>query len=492
MTIRSRTALMAATAAVTAAAMAMPAQATRAGWYVGLQGGLNEAEDASTITSNNPGASANPQVFDAEYDTGNLFGTTLGYLFANGWRPEVSFTLRNNDFESTDIIGGGNTAANGEVENTSLLANLWYNTRAGETVQPYFGLGFGANKVSLENFSNNPGGNYSADDTVFAGQAGVGMQVALGARANLDLGYRYLMSEDPELSNSNTRYDTEYSAHSLLLAFNYVFSPAAPLDADGDGVANKFDKCPRTPSAASVGADGCPLDSDGDGVADYQDNCPNTAPGAQVNAKGCALDGDGDGVSDTADLCPNTPKGVTVNANGCPADGDKDGVPDGVDQCPNTLPGVPVEANGCAKDSDGDGVPDVADQCPNTAQGAAVMTNGCGEKQALVLEDVNFEFNSAKLTPNARTILNDTAALLNDNAGFRVEIGGHTDSVGPASYNQSLSQQRARSVADYLTSKGVASSRLEAVGYGEKQPIESNMLKEGRAQNRRVEMKVIR
>lgn len=487
MTNRARAALMAATAAVTAAAMTLPAHATRAGWYVGLEGGLNEAEDADTTTDNNPGTNGTRQEFDTEYDTGNLFGTTIGYLFANGLRPEISFVLRNNDIEST-----GGAAANGEIENVSLLGNLWYNFRSGQALQPYIGAGVGANKVSLEDFSNNPGGNYSSDDTVFAGQAGVGAQFALGPRANLDLGYRYLMSEDPELNNSQTQYETEYSAHSILLGFNYTFSPAEPLDADGDGVANKFDQCPGTVAAATVGTNGCPLDSDGDGVANYLDNCPNTAPGAQVNAKGCALDGDGDGVTDSADLCPNTPKGVTVNANGCPADGDKDGVPDGIDQCPNTLPGVPVEANGCAKDSDGDGVPDIADQCPNTAQGSAVMTNGCGDSQALVLEDVNFEFNSAKLTPNARTILNDTVALLKENAGFRVEIGGHTDSIGSASYNQSLSQRRARSVADYLISKGVASSRLEAVGYGETQPIESNMLEAGRAQNRRVEMKVIR
>ena len=428
-------------------------------------------------------------MFDAEYDSGYLFGTKLGYLFASGLRPEINFVLRQNDFDAVRFTNGSSTDANGEVENVSLMGNLWYNFRSGQSVQPYLGGGIGASKVTVQNFTNS---NFSEDDTVFGVQGGFGAQFALGPRVNLDLGYRYLFNEDPELSTTTRQYDTEYAAHSVLLGINYTFSPAEPLDADGDGVANKFDQCPGTVSSASVGADGCPLDSDGDGVADFRDDCPNSVPGAQINAKGCALDGDGDGVSDTADLCPNTPAGVTVNANGCPADGDKDGVPDGVDQCPNTLPGVPVEANGCAKDSDGDGVPDVGDQCPNTAQGSAVMTNGCGDSQALVLEDVNFEFNSAKLTPNAQTILDDTVALLKQNAGFRVEIGGHTDSIGSAAYNQSLSQKRARSVADYLIGKGIAAGRLEAVGYGEKQPIESNMLEAGRAVNRRVEMKVIR
>lgn len=89
-----------------------------------------------------------------------------------------------------------------------------------------------------------------------------------------------------------------------------------------------------------VGPDGCPLDSDGDGVPDSYDKCPNTPPGTKVDADGCPLDSDGDGIPDSIDKCPDTPKGVIVNADGCPLDSDGDGVPDGIDECPNTLPGA--------------------------------------------------------------------------------------------------------------------------------------------------------
>lgn len=492
MNASSRRLLACATVAATAAAMALPASANnRPGWYLGLHGGLNEATDADTQTDNNPGTANPTDVFEAQYDTGNLFGTKLGYLFPTGFRPELEFSIRNNDFESTQF-NGNEQAAQGEVETGSLMANLWYNFRRDTSFQPYIGLGAGAAKVSIEEFANNPGGSYSDDETVGALQAGLGASVTLGARTALDVGYRYLQTEDPEIRSNNVRYDTEYGAHSLLVGLNYTFAPAAPLDKDGDGIPNKADRCPGTPAAANVGPDGCPLDTDGDSVPDYRDDCPNSAPGAKVNARGCALDSDGDGVADSADRCPNTPTGTQVAANGCPKDSDNDGVTDAKDECPNTAPGIPVNANGCPTDSDGDGVPDAIDQCPNTPSGKAVMTNGCGEKQKLVLKDVNFEFNSAKLTANAKAILGETAELLRDNPEFRVELGGHTDSVGSAEYNRSLSQKRAESVRRFLASQGIDAGRLVARGYGESQPIESNMLKAGRAENRRVEMKVIR
>lgn len=89
------------------------------------------------------------------------------------------------------------------------------------------------------------------------------------------------------------------------------------LDSDGDGVYDKFDRCPDTPAGVRVDGKGCPLDTDGDGVYDYLDKCPNTPTGVKVDMKGCPLDTDGDGVYDYLDRCPNTPKGAKVNAQGC-------------------------------------------------------------------------------------------------------------------------------------------------------------------------------
>lgn len=166
----------------------------------------------------------------------------------------------------------------------------------------------------------------------------------------------------------------------------------------------------------------------------------------------------------------------------------------------------PVSVVGVA-DADGDGVADGQDLCPGTAAGAAVNATGCVAEAAaptapptletakagdtIVLEGVNFETGSATLTANARTILAGVAKQLVARPELRVEIGGHTDSRGSDTYNQSLAEQRAQSVQAYLTEQGVGADRLSAVGYGEIQPVADNETDEGQERNRRVELKVL-
>ncbi|WP_106420249.1 MULTISPECIES: OmpA family protein [Salinicola] len=218
--------------------------------------------------------------------------------------------------------------------------------------------------------------------------------------------------------------------------------------------------------------------------------------GATAGALLCAdyssnvVDSDGDGVPDDRDQCPNTPAGVAVDAVGCPLDTDGDGVPDYMDQCPGTPAGVEVNAQGCPLDSDGDGVPDYQDQCPNTPAGAKVNSLGCEE--SVILRDVNFKFDSAELTPQAESILDGISQKLmassNTNAKLRIRLDGYTDSVGPADYNQKLSQRRADSVKAYLVNKGFNADNIMTYGHGESDPIASNDTAEGRAQNRRVEL----
>ncbi|MDX1756534.1 MAG: OmpA family protein [Marinobacter sp.] len=145
-------------------------------------------------------------------------------------------------------------------------------------------------------------------------------------------------------------------------------------------------------------------------------------------------------------------------------------------------------------DSDNDGVVDGVDQCPNTLEGLQVDNVGCvktDEKQSVVLRGVTFEFNSDRLTANARDILNRAAEALKGQTDLSVELAGHTDSVGSDSYNLELSQARADSVRNYLIEQGVDPGQMTAVGYGETQPVRSNDTEEGRERNRRVEFNVI-
>jgi outer membrane protein OmpA-like peptidoglycan-associated protein len=112
-------------------------------------------------------------------------------------------------------------------------------------------------------------------------------------------------------------------------------------------------------------------------------------------------------------------------------------------------------------------------------------------KRVIVLQGANFGFDSTELTPEARAILDEQAAILEKEPDVKVEVAGHTDSIGPEIYNQGLSKRRAKAVKEYLISKGIPEDRLNAVGYGKSRPIAANDTREGRAENRRVELNVL-
>ena len=275
-------------------------------------------------------------------------------------------------------------------------------------------------------------------------------------------------------------------------------------DSDGDGVADRKDRCSDTPTGAKVDATGCPIDSDGDGVPDGIDRCSDTAKGAKVDVAGCPIDGDGDGVPDGIDRCSDTAKGAKVDVKGCPIDSDSDGVPDGLDRCANSPSGARVDARGCPTDSDGDGVPDGIDQCANTPPDVRVDNIGCpievSEKETQLLDtgmirlsDINFETAKWDIKPESFAILDEVGRILMQWPQLQIEIGGHTDSRGSDARNLELSQRRAQAVLDYLTSKfpQIDAKQYTAKGYGEGLPIADNKTQLGMAKNRRVEFKVL-
>lgn len=280
-----------------------------------------------------------------------------------------------------------------------------------------------------------------------------------------------------------------------------------PTDQDGDAVWDGLDECVDTPRGASVNPVGCPTDGDVDGVYDGLDRCPSTPPGVPVDAAGCSGDADGDTVPDGVDQCPLTPAGAVVDGRGCPRDGDGDGVPDGLDECPSSPTGAVVDARGCqteavlvVKDSDGDGVLDNADRCPGTPAGSSVDSNGCVilfreetgvAATPLVLMGVNFTTGRSTITADSYGTLDAVAASLIANPEVRIEIAGHTDNTGSRALNLRLSQARASAVRHYLARKGVAPDRMVARGYGEAQPVAPNETPDGRARNRRVELRRI-
>lgn len=159
-------------------------------------------------------------------------------------------------------------------------------------------------------------------------------------------------------------------------------------------------------------------------------------------------------------------------------------------EAPPPQPPPKAEAPPPPPDSDGDGVPDNKDACPGTPPGARVDFRGCEIKEQIELPNVNFEFDSARLTADSSETLDGAVSTLERYPDLHVECAGHTDSIGSEQYNQNLSERRAHSVCEYLADHGIDRSRLTEHGYGESQPIADNKTEEGRARNRRVVLRI--
>lgn len=123
-------------------------------------------------------------------------------------------------------------------------------------------------------------------------------------------------------------------------------------------------------------------------------------------------------------------------------------------------------------------------------EGVEVIRTADDEINVVMENDILFDFDSAALRAASRQSLRDMANVFVEYPETRIDISGHTDSVGSAAYNQNLSEERARSVTRYLTSQGVSSTRISTRGYGESLPTSSNETAAGRQLNRRVEIQI--
>ena len=122
--------------------------------------------------------------------------------------------------------------------------------------------------------------------------------------------------------------------------------------------------------------------------------------------------------------------------------------------------------------------------------GVDVTRTAEGEIKLTAPENITFATNSSTLSSKFTNTLNSIASVLKEYPDSNIAVSGHTDSTGNDAINNPLSVNRANSVANYLKSAGISSSRITATGYGSKQPIASNSTSDGRAQNRRVEIKI--
>jgi OmpA-OmpF porin, OOP family len=265
----------------------------------------------------------------------------------------------------------------------------------------------------------------SGRDNDIAGDYGAGFKYFLNPDVALRGDIRHLLNA----KGSNQEYDSNwFYTFGLTLLFGGEKMAAAPAQTAAPAA-------PAPAPQAVAPAPAAPLDSDKDGVTDDLDKCPGTPAGVKVDKDGCPLDTDGDGVADYLDKCPNTPKGVKVDAQGCPA-----------------------------------------------AEKARITREG-----TLDFGIIYFDTSKSAIKPKSRPVLQEVIDYMNKNPEVKLEVQGHTDSIGSDVFNQKLSDDRANAVQKYLIGKGIAADRLKARGFGEARPAASNETKEGRAQNRRIE-----
>ncbi|MBN1210724.1 MAG: OmpA family protein [Myxococcaceae bacterium] len=244
--------------------------------------------------------------------------------------------------------------------------------------------------------------------------------------------------------------------------------------------------CPQGPEDMDgfQDEDGCAdPDNDGDGILDVSDKCPSVAETKNgfEDADGCPdevpppppVDTDGDGLTDDKDRCPQVAedKDGFQDADGCPdPDNDKDGVLDADDKCP----AEPETING-VKDEDG---------CPDKGKEKVRVE---GEK-IVILDKVHFATNKDTILPKSFPLLKQVGQVLRANPQItKVRVEGHTDSQGADAFNLDLSQRRANNVRKRLIEEErIEAERLEAAGYGETQPVDTNKTAKGRENNRRV------
>lgn len=425
-------------------------------WAVGF--GLNAVDFYPT----NPGLMGHGSWFNEFVNVGDHYNivpaisrVTVGKYIADGFSIEAAGSI------NTISNIGDNSVSNDSYFSLDGAVKYDLNNMIGETswFDPYASVGGGY--VWMGNFGTG----------TFNGGLGINFWFNDNVGFNLESKYKHAFE-------SNIVQHFQHSA-GLIIKFGGI-------DTDKDGVYDNEDACPEV--YGLVEYNGCP-DSDNDGVIDSKDDCPNVAGLASLN--GCP-DTDGDGITDKDDACPND-KGTKVN-KGCP-DTDGDGVVDKDDACPAVA--GPEANKGCPwPDTDGDGVFDKDDNCVNVA--GTVANKGCPEITADVvakLEDLfkTVYFDTAKNTFKPETIskLDEAASIMKKYPTAKFAISGHTDSVGNSKSNMKLSEERANAVKNYLVTKGVSSNNLTAKGYGEDMPVASNNTRAGRAENRRVEVKLV-
>ncbi len=379
-------------------------------------------------------------------------------------------------------------------------ANDWLITRSyflshnnSESAAQYFSGKTQNYNVALNARPSSTSGNVSYSIPSFGGLAQANFTYKLSYRVTFMIGGYYLYqvfqqpkANDWKITDQVGQYNSMVKGVSTTNAVSYGMNIGVRYfiggfeDMDGDAVADNVDECIDKPGLEKF--HGCP-DTDNDGIPDNIDACRYDPGPACTN--GCP-DRDGDCIADKDDDCPDD-AGI-LPFHGCP-DRDMDGVPDKTDRCPDDSGSV--ELFGCPV-SKAEIIAKQILQKDTTLLFRPQSSEGYLPPHIVLSTSIiNFDFGMSKMSKESDKKLAEIIEVLNKNEKVVLYIGGYTDNVGSTTNNLLLSYARARTVRDYLITKGIQQKRILLSGSGKENPIHPNTTPEGRARNRRIEMKVL-
>ncbi len=442
---------------------------------------------AFTVTS---AAQLKDQGLTVGIKVGGYFSTTESSQKANGYGGRAFFR-----HPIAPRIRGEAGLEVGELKETNFRTQmvpfdyrLLFSPYVGDLWSPYFYVGGG---VMYYEYTRRPPDAKPVKTSGKTGliPAGVGAQFMLDDRVALTMNAGYVATFAEGITSYTTHQKGSYFQ---FLIGVMVIGEDEDADPDHDGLTTRQER--------KIGTDPHNPDTDGDGLTDgeevlkYKTNPlnPDTdgdglKDGEEVKVYGTDPlnpDTDGDGLTDGEEV-------LKYKTNPLNPDTDNDGLTDGDEvHIYHTDPLNP--------DTDHGGVPDgvevrrgtdplnPADDFPKKETLAIEIG------KPIVLEGVTFEFNKATIKPESEPVLQKAYDILVENPTIDVEIHGHTDNIGKASYNLKLSQARANSVKQWLVDKGVDPARIGTKGFGFVRPIAPNDTEEGRAKNRRIEFVRVR
>lgn len=407
---------------------------------------------------------------------GHSFGIELGFL-----RGDLSGT-------NEDAVGGVQSdrrsfdtqlAWSGTVMGVANVATIDFLKRENNVnfiLKAGYGIaGYSWSLVTGNNTSIDAKGTYGDDtDRDYIREqfipVGAGIKFKLSDRINFDLGYNMYFVDGDNVDGTYAKGTSKDKFSYAYGGLEFSLGSSAKPNLDWvNPVALMYDELKDPTLRQEVEAlkgrvstieatvNDLLKDSDGDGVADKLDKCPNTEAGVKVDGSGCPLDVDADGVVDSKDACP-TEKG-TAELNGCPATsmvGESEMIQFEFNSSVLRTSAYPVLDKWSSALRGGTATPTTS-----AADTAATDTSATGTMTA----------------PAAPMAVSS------------IQLDGHASAEGTEEYNMQLSVDRANSVKTYLVNSGVDASKITTKGFGETRPISSNATEEGRSKNRRVEIK---